>query len=72
MSVLDAKADDCAVQWSDQEVNEAAFKDARLGRRFASLLRQLGEGMGGSIPFACQDWASTKAAYRFFSNTRVE
>jgi hypothetical protein len=28
--------------------------------------------MGGSIPFACQDWASTKAAYRFFSNTKVE
>lgn len=28
--------------------------------------------MGGSIPFACQDWANTKAAYRFFANERVE
>ncbi|WP_236776375.1 transposase DNA-binding-containing protein [Agrobacterium radiobacter] len=28
--------------------------------------------MGGSIPFACQDWANTKAAYRFFSNPNVE
>ncbi len=27
--------------------------------------------MGASIPLACQDWASTKAAYRFFSNDRV-
>jgi hypothetical protein len=27
--------------------------------------------MGGSIPLACQDWANTKAAYRFFSNDRV-
>lgn len=27
---------------------------------------------GGSIPFACQDWAKTKAAYRFFANDRVE
>ncbi len=27
---------------------------------------------GGSIPFACQDWANTKAAYRFFANGRVE
>lgn len=27
--------------------------------------------MGQSIPFACQDWASTKAAYRFLSNERV-
>jgi hypothetical protein len=28
--------------------------------------------MGGTIPLACQDWASTKAAYRFFSNPKVE
>src|SRR5262245_11847319 len=28
--------------------------------------------MGESIPFACQDWANTKAAYRFFANDRVE
>ena len=32
----------------------------------------MSDGMGGSIPFACQDWANTKAAYRFFSNPRVE
>jgi len=58
--------------WSQQEVDVAAFKDARLGRRFCDLLRRLSEGMGGSIPFACQDWTNTKAAYRFFSNPRVE
>jgi hypothetical protein len=61
-----------SAHWSDQEVHEATFKDVRLGRRFADLLKQLGDGMGGSIPFACQDWANTKAAYRFFSNARVE
>ena len=27
--------------------------------------------MGQTIPRACQDWANTKAAYRFFSNSRV-
>src|SRR6516162_3090140 len=27
--------------------------------------------MGESIPLVCQDWANTKAAYRFFSNDRV-
>ncbi len=27
--------------------------------------------MGDSIPLACQDWANTKAAYRFLSNDRV-
>lgn len=61
-----------AGHWSWREVDVAAFKDARLGRRFSDLLRRLSEGMGGSIPFACQDWSNTKAAYRFFSNPRVE
>jgi hypothetical protein len=27
--------------------------------------------MGKTIPLACQDWASTKAAYRFLDNDRV-
>lgn len=58
--------------WTVREVDEAAFKDARLGRRFTGLLKKMSDGMGGSIPFACQDWANTKAAYRFFSNARVD
>jgi len=35
------------------------------------VLKQLAEGTTESIPLACQDWANTKAAYRFFSNERV-
>src|SRR6202046_1320715 len=58
--------------WSVQEIDETAFKDVRLGRRCAELVKQLSAGMGGSIPFACQDWANTKAAYRFFANPKVE
>jgi Transposase DNA-binding len=58
--------------WTDGEIDETAFKDARLGRRFGDLIRQIGDGMGESIPYACQDWANTKAAYRFFANGRVE
>lgn len=58
--------------WSQNEVDETAFRDARLGRRFGDLLRRLSDRMGGTIPLACQDWASTKAAYRFFSNPKVE
>lgn len=58
--------------WSRSEVDETAFRDARLGRRFGDLLRCLSDRMGGTIPLACQDWASTKAAYRFFSNPKVE
>jgi len=43
----------------------------RLGKRFRRLVEQLAEGVGESIPWACQDWANTKAAYRFFANERV-
>ncbi|WP_253610395.1 MULTISPECIES: IS4/Tn5 family transposase DNA-binding protein [unclassified Bradyrhizobium] len=57
--------------WVDQEVAGCEFKDERLGRRFCKLLAQVGSDMGQSIPLVCQDWANTKAAYRFFSNERV-
>ena len=57
--------------WSDQEIDEAAFQDARLGRRCHELIRQMGGGMGESILLACQDRANTKAAYQFFANERV-
>jgi hypothetical protein len=35
------------------------------------LVKRLSEGLGETIPMACQDWAGTKAAYRFFANERV-
>jgi len=57
--------------WFDLEVRASNFQDTRLHRRFAILLEKLWAGMGQTIPFACQDWASTKAAYRFLSNDRV-
>jgi len=57
--------------WADREIAGCAFKDARLGRRFRKLLNRIGSAMGESIPLVCQDWANTKAAYRFFSNERV-
>ncbi|MEJ0050550.1 MAG: transposase DNA-binding-containing protein [Methylovirgula sp.] len=57
--------------WIDREVAGCEFKDERLGRRFCKLLGQIGSDMGQSIPQICRDWANTKAAYRFFSNERV-
>jgi hypothetical protein len=56
--------------WSRSEVDETAFRDARLGHRFGDLLRRLSDRMGGTIPLACQDWASTKAAYQLFFNRK--
>src|SRR5208337_2439273 len=57
--------------WINQELGDCQFRDVRLGKRFRKLLQQLSDGIGKSIPWACQDWANTKAAYRFFSNARV-
>jgi len=57
--------------WIDREIGGCEFRDARLGDRFRKLLTQIGSAMGQSIPLVCQDWANTKAAYRFFSNDRV-
>ena len=37
----------------------------------ATSISQGGGPMGESIPLVCQDWADTKAAYRFFSEERV-
>jgi hypothetical protein len=57
--------------WFEKEVEASQFQDARLRKRFGVVLERLWSGMGQTIPFACQDWASTKAAYRFLSNERV-
>jgi hypothetical protein len=57
--------------WLDDELQACNFADVRLGKRFRIVLERFSRGLGETIPLACQDWASTKAAYRFFSNRRV-
>lgn len=56
--------------WIDAEVAGCALGDKRLGDRLRRLLHQLQGAMGAPLPLACQDWANTKAAYRFFSSER--
>ena len=58
-------------RWIENELARCKFKDERHGKRLGKLLDQLSDNIGGSIPWACQDWANTKAAYRFFANNRV-
>jgi hypothetical protein len=58
-------------EWMDREVAGSNFQDGRLAARFRTLLDRLWRSVGQSIPLACQDWAQTKAAYRFLSNDRV-
>ncbi|CAO3419763.1 IS4/Tn5 family transposase DNA-binding protein [Azospirillum doebereinerae] len=57
--------------WIEDELTGCRLADERLNRRLSTLLDQMAGAMGASIPLACQDWANTKAAYRFFSNDRV-
>lgn len=57
--------------WIDEELGGCKFADVRLDKRFRTFVERLSEGVGETIPMACQDWANTKAAYRFLSNPRV-
>ena len=58
-------------RWFDEELSGCRLGDGRLDSRLRQLVEQMEAGFGESIPLACQDWANTKAAYRFFSNDRV-
>src|SRR3982750_1689382 len=58
-------------EWVEQELAGCSFPDQRLHQRLQQLLQQFSSRLGESIPFACQDWAHTKAAYRFLSNPRI-
>ncbi len=58
--------------WMDRELAGCQLPDERLAKRLRQIFDQLGNAMGEAIPRACQDWANTKAAYRFFSNHRVD
>ena len=63
--------DGAADAWLDRELAGCSFADERLMKRLRRLLERMEGAVGESIPLACQDWANTKAAYRFFSNDRV-
>src|SRR3954470_19521276 len=70
-AVMDRPANGSSEAWIDQEVGRGQFGDVRLDKRFRTLLEQVSNGVGESIPLVCQDWANTKAAYRFLSNEHV-
>ena len=57
--------------WVEEETAACGLGDARLNRRLCAMLAAIGERPGRSLPTAFQDWANTKAAYRFFANGRV-
>ena len=57
--------------WAEEETAGCDLGDLRLNRRLGAMLGALGERPGKSLPTAFQDWANTKAAYRFFASEKV-
>jgi len=55
------------ISW-EKELENSNFYDLRIKKRLLNLITSLSGNVGSSIPFACQDWANTKGAYRFLSN----
>jgi hypothetical protein len=58
--------------WIRTEFRSAEFGDKRLTDRLVQLGDELGSSPAESIPASCEDWASTKATYRFCDNDSVE
>jgi len=58
--------------WIRTEFRSADLGDKRLTDRLVKLGDELGSSPAESIPAACEDWASTKATYRFCDNDSVE
>lgn len=57
--------------WAVGEVGHAELGDERRTRRLVRVVTSLARQPTASLPEACEDWAGTKAAYRFFSNPGV-
>jgi hypothetical protein len=58
--------------WIRTEFRSADFGDTRLTDRLVQIGDALGSSPAESIPGACEDWASTKATYRFCDNESVD
>jgi hypothetical protein len=58
-------------QWAAEEFAHVELKDGRLNWRCQELASILAQQPEVPINQACEDWADTKAAYRFFANEKV-
>lgn len=58
-------------EWAAEEFAQVELKDGRLNWRCQELASALVQQPDVPINQACEDWADTKAAYRFFANKKV-
>lgn len=57
--------------WSEHEFERVNLGDKRLNARLKKLSTDLSAAPSAPINQASEDWAATKAAYRFFQNDKV-
>lgn len=57
--------------WIRDELSSADFNELRLNKRFQIIAKELSQHPSLPINHASSDWASAKAAYRFFQNEKV-
>jgi hypothetical protein len=57
--------------WAEEEFAPVALKEVRLNRRCQVLAGALEQQPMVPLNQACEDWADTKAAYRFMDNPQV-
>ena len=58
--------------WVQQEMKSLALGEKRLEKRARKIIADMAQNPTGSIPEFSGDWAATKAAYRFLSNSTVK
>ena len=58
--------------WAADEFDGVDLGDKRLDSRLVKLFDSFSEAPESPINQACEDWAETKAAYRFFQNENVD
>lgn len=60
------------LNWAEAELNGIDLGDERLNKRAIKMLDRFSEKPTLSIPGACNGWAETQAAYRFFAHEDIE
>lgn len=58
--------------WAAEEFFSVDLGDKRLNQKLIQLCDRFSEAPESPINQACEDWAETKSAYRFFQNDRVQ
>ena len=58
--------------WASDEFKDVDLGDKRLDTRLINMCDTFSKSPESSINHACEDWAETKASYRFFQNDNVD